>query len=360
MSGSPNPKHQDAEAPQVHRTCDNCGDSTPLLYCKADSAKLCFSCDRVVHSTNQLFSKHTRSQLCDACGDAPATILCCDENSVLCQNCDWESTNNDLSVHQRRPLEGFSGCPSVTQLLTIVGLSEKTLLSNEGSSEIEEGLSDLVVWESRSVFGLDDLIASTDSSHNYHAMPVPPLHKKHKAACGRQKEEIVRQLRELAKSEPGLIYGNADAEQHMQSGNLSTSYERDIEAHIFPSCEAGTGVFWWQRESSDPANQVVPSDTSLRTYSEQIPANDRIVSENHANDNDEGKPSNSFNAETLSTTPRATPYELTSQERDSALLRYKEKKKTRRYDKHIRYESRKVRAESRIRVKGRFAKDETL
>lgn len=29
-----------------------------------------------------------------------------------------------------------------------------------------------------------------------------------------------------------------------------------------------------------------------------------------------------------------------------------------RYDKHIRYESRKVRAESRVRVKGRFAKME--
>lgn len=30
-----------------------------------------------------------------------------------------------------------------------------------------------------------------------------------------------------------------------------------------------------------------------------------------------------------------------------------------RYDKHIRYESRKVRAESRMRIKGRFVRDET-
>ncbi|CAK7336095.1 unnamed protein product [Dovyalis caffra] len=42
--------------------------------------------------------------------------------------------------------------------------------------------------------------------------------------------------------------------------------------------------------------------------------------------------------------------------RGDAMQRYKEKKKTRRYDKHIRYESRKARADTRKRVKGRFVK----
>nr|XP_009403562.2 PREDICTED: zinc finger protein CONSTANS-LIKE 14 isoform X2 [Musa acuminata subsp. malaccensis] len=45
-----------------------------------------------------------------------------------------------------------------------------------------------------------------------------------------------------------------------------------------------------------------------------------------------------------------------SQNRGNAVLRYKEKRKNRRYDKHIRYESRKLRADSRKRVKGRFVK----
>jgi len=47
---------------------------------------------------------------------------------------------------------------------------------------------------------------------------------------------------------------------------------------------------------------------------------------------------------------------LTHQARDSAMLRYKEKKKTRKFDKKIRYESRKARADIRKRVKGRFVK----
>ncbi|XP_030542133.1 zinc finger protein CONSTANS-LIKE 15 [Rhodamnia argentea] len=48
--------------------------------------------------------------------------------------------------------------------------------------------------------------------------------------------------------------------------------------------------------------------------------------------------------------------ELLAQNRGNAMLRYKEKKKNRRYEKHIRYESRKARADTRKRVKGRFVK----
>ncbi|XP_031478447.1 zinc finger protein CONSTANS-LIKE 14-like [Nymphaea colorata] len=48
--------------------------------------------------------------------------------------------------------------------------------------------------------------------------------------------------------------------------------------------------------------------------------------------------------------------ELLAQNRGNAMQRYKEKKKTRRYDKHIRYESRKARADTRKRVRGRFVK----
>ncbi|VFQ60909.1 unnamed protein product [Cuscuta campestris] len=48
--------------------------------------------------------------------------------------------------------------------------------------------------------------------------------------------------------------------------------------------------------------------------------------------------------------------ELLAKNRGNAMQRYKEKKKTRRYDKHIRYESRKARADKRKRVKGRFVK----
>lgn len=45
-----------------------------------------------------------------------------------------------------------------------------------------------------------------------------------------------------------------------------------------------------------------------------------------------------------------------SMEREAKIMRYKEKRKKRRYEKQVRYESRKAYAEMRPRVKGRFAK----
>ncbi|KAK3007947.1 hypothetical protein RJ639_013360 [Escallonia herrerae] len=48
--------------------------------------------------------------------------------------------------------------------------------------------------------------------------------------------------------------------------------------------------------------------------------------------------------------------QLPSASRDSAVLRYKEKKMKRKFDKKIRYASRKARADVRKRVKGRFIK----
>ena len=46
----------------------------------------------------------------------------------------------------------------------------------------------------------------------------------------------------------------------------------------------------------------------------------------------------------------------TMHEREVKLMRYKEKRKRRRYENQIRYESRKAYAQLRPRVKGRFAK----
>ncbi|CAM8933258.1 unnamed protein product [Rhodiola kirilowii] len=112
-----------------HRVCDFCTESTAVIYCQADSAKLCLACDRQVHSTNPLFAKHTRTQLCD---ESLLTILCSDEDMVLCQNCDWETHSDNFemsSVHDRKFLEGLSECPQ--------DLRKKALMGNSDESEMD-------------------------------------------------------------------------------------------------------------------------------------------------------------------------------------------------------------------------------
>ncbi|XP_027116800.1 zinc finger protein CONSTANS-LIKE 13 [Coffea arabica] len=376
------------------RVCDFCGDAAALVYCRADSAKLCLACDRQVHSTNPLFTKHTRCLLCDACDSTPATIFCSTHSSVLCQNCDWDThTNSSFSaVHDRRPLEGFCGCPSVTELLGILGFEElgkKALLvsdapasaalkeaSNTNSSrhDVDDAesvyeLSDLLVWETPSIVSLDDLIMSSDSSfgRSLQAMGVPPLPKNRNATCGQHREEMLSQLRQMSKLEPNINCGQADVEplvgfqlpvpeQNLQFGQKDESLDHNSELVLGSSYEAS--AFQW---GSDKVEDEVQDISTL--LGENIELNHIVPGKDSGVGDSPGPLRGSHEeqmhppaAETLQTLPRPAIRELNSQERGSAISRYREKKKNRRFDKHIRYETRKVRAESRTRIRGRFAK----
>ncbi|KAL4558840.1 hypothetical protein LXL04_037043 [Taraxacum kok-saghyz] len=372
----------DSSPPAEHgnRPCDFCNQSTALLYCRADNAKLCLSCDREVHSTNQLFTKHTRSLLCDGCDSSPASIFCFTDAVVHCQNCDWETHNKANSnsssgspaTHDRRPLEEFTGCPCVTDFLSILGfedLSKKGLLlcGDEGSDSYGSGekFPDYLVWDTPSFVSLDDLIVSSGSDHNYQAMGVPPLPKNRNAAFGAYKEELLRQLRELAKSEPN-VDGNQDIIKPInefqpllttQNNRLETrnlGFEHKLEQQEYSSIEANT--FQWCPDVSDAVGQELYSDklighTAADTHC-IVP--DEKIDQFHSEEN------HSHHSMAAHEQTQVLPFvglrEINSQERETALSRYKEKKKSRRYDKHIRYESRKVRAESRTRIRGRFAK----
>ncbi|XP_047337176.1 zinc finger protein CONSTANS-LIKE 13 [Impatiens glandulifera] len=330
-----------AEDQQTHkRICDFCSDSVAILFCRADAANLCLSCDREVHSTNPLFTKHTRWQICDSCDSTPATILCSTENTVLCQNCDWE-THNNSSLHERRPIEGFSGCPSVTELSTVImgfdfdSISKKDLFLEEKEKEQEHGFGfgfgyrvesdqEFSVWDTPPIISLDDLMLSNNSAHNFQAMGVPPLPKNRKAACGRYKDEIVRQLRKMAESEP----------------NLNDHISWDDNEPFFDYKELFA-------DQEDPNPIILNSEAGeIGLCNEKLEIGNKELCDHLVPNRD---------SDAIDVVPAAVR-EMTAQERDSAISRYKEKKKMRRYDKHVRYESRKVRAEARTRVRGRFAK----
>nr|UOF76518.1 CONSTANS-like protein [Olimarabidopsis pumila] len=317
-----------------HRLCDYCVSSVALVYCKADSAKLCLACDKQVHVTNQLFSKHFRSLLCDSCHDSPSSLFCQTERSVLCQNCDWQHHSSSSSLHSRRPFEGFTGCPSVPDFLAIVGLDDLTP---------DSGL----LSDTPEILIPNDLIVSGRSaSHNFRASDVPSLPKNRHATCGKYKDEMIRQLRGLAISEPTCLKFEApDAE-------IDAGFQF-LAPDLFSSCELESGLKWFDQQDED-----FPYCSLLRSLSDEKPENAEQESSVMVPVSDS---LNRCEEETVmvpvctTATTRST-HEINSLERNSALSRYKEKKKSRRYEKHIRYESRKVRAESRTRIRGRFAK----
>ncbi|KAJ8543322.1 hypothetical protein K7X08_005845 [Anisodus acutangulus] len=367
---------EDNRHPQKHQLCDFCNNNTALIYCRADSAKLCFTCDREVHSTNQLFTKHTRWLLCNLCDSSPASILCSTDSCVLCSNCDWESHKQQQSlssVHDRRPLEGFTGCPCVNELLSILGfedLGKKELLYGDYSDGGGGyGFSDWVVWDTPSVVSLDDLITNNDSvpPPNFQAIGVPPLPKNRNAACGKHKEEILSQLRELSRLEPNssenqdetvpiIGFHSMQPAQNRQSGFKGSGFMQNSEQHVVPSSE-GSGFHWCcdTGEFTDQGFSSSLADCFIETKC-LLPDRDSDVGDTSGGANEEKSHHNPPTAETFQMVPKFSHRELNSQERETAVSRYKEKKKTRRYEKHVRYESRKARAESRTRIKGRFAK----
>lgn len=109
----------------MEAACDYCGEGRATVYCRADSARLCLSCDRHVHGANALSRRHLRTLLCDGCNLRPAAVRCPVEKDVaLCQSCDWDSHGSSSSSccsplpsqHRRHAVECFSGCPSAAEL----------------------------------------------------------------------------------------------------------------------------------------------------------------------------------------------------------------------------------------------------
>ncbi|KAK1394969.1 B-box zinc finger protein 19 [Heracleum sosnowskyi] len=76
--------------------CDVCESAAATLFCAADEAALCQSCDHKVHMCNKLANRHVRVGLadpsdvprCDICEKGPAFFYCEIDGSSLCLQCD--------------------------------------------------------------------------------------------------------------------------------------------------------------------------------------------------------------------------------------------------------------------------------
>ncbi|KAL8100920.1 zinc finger protein CONSTANS-LIKE 13-like [Apium graveolens] len=335
------------KAKTQNRLCDLCGEkSKAILYCRADTAKLCLNCDYQVHSTYQLFTKHTRYLLCDSCDSSPCSIFCSNHDLVLCQHCDWEKHGSVSLLHNRRPLDGFTGCPSVTELLASFGIED---LGQERKRDC--GFDDDLIWDTPSMLGLDDWFVSDGFNHNFVATGIPDLPKNRNSVCGQHKEEIICQLRQMAKLEPNFD-DNIQYDKIVASSGFHDSLafkdnglqkdpnfdlEQNVQATYFPSYAATT--FKSLSAGTDEGACKVPGEKSNIGQSLQ-----------QRNNGHKARVGKKISPKVI------TAHEMSSQERQDALARYKEKKKCRRYEHQIRYEERKIVAENRARIRGRFAR----
>ncbi|PPD91268.1 hypothetical protein GOBAR_DD11786 [Gossypium barbadense] len=180
------------------------------------------------------------------------------------------------------------------------------------------------------------------------------------SSCGQHKEEIFHQLHELEKLDPTLTFQKTDLQSlipetdHFQPASMQTSCNNDAVPVSCPALETSPLQCLKFNDNVEITNQaLLYTEENARVANTHVDCS-RNIDVNDGPEDQQMKPQTGVG--TISALPKVAVHELNSQERETAISRYKEKKKTRRYDKHVRYESRKARAESRTRIKGRFAK----
>ncbi|CAH2061171.1 unnamed protein product [Thlaspi arvense] len=277
------------------RLCDSCKSSAATLFCRADAAFLCGDCDGKIHTANKLASRHERVWLCEVCEQAPAHVTCKADAASLCVACDRDihSANPLSRRHERVPVTPFYDTPGGSASSSVNFLDDDADVSMEAASWL---LPNPSVKEG----GVE--IPNLFSDLDYSA--VDPKMEASENSSGNDGVVPVQ----------NKLFLNEDY------------FNFDISASkTFP-------------QGFNFINQTVPS-TSL-----DVP----LVPE--------GGSTAEISNPTATTTTATPAVQLSPAEREARVLRYREKRKNRKFEKTIRYASRKAYAEMRPRIKGRFAK----
>ncbi|KAH6826871.1 CONSTANS-like 2 [Perilla frutescens var. hirtella] len=312
------------------RTCDTCRSAASSVYCRADLAYLCTACDARVHSAASPL--HERVWVCESCERAPAAFLCKADSASLCAACDAEihSANPLARRHHRVPIQPIPASPYGPLVANPGGLSAADddfltrdgddhdvvdgededeaaswLLLNPIKNGDDEARPALFAGEVDEYLDLDDYNQFNEgyNHHQQHHYGVPQS-----SYCGDSIVPIQYQKGKNQCFQLGLEVGYSYPPSMSQSISISS-----MEVGVVPESAA----------SEVSITHTRPPKGTIDLFS---------------------------------SAPIQIPTQLTPMDREARVLRYREKKKTRKFEKTIRYASRKAYAETRPRIKGRFAK----
>ncbi|GAB4832478.1 Zinc finger protein CONSTANS-like [Ancistrocladus abbreviatus] len=329
------------------RVCDACHSAPCTVYCRADSAYLCTGCDARIHAANEVASRHERVWVCDACERAPAAFLCKADAASLCAVCDADvhSANPLARRHHRVPILPIAGClcgPPGERMMGPTDDVDDGFLALEGDDSINEEDED----EAASWLLLNPVKNNNNQSSNGYSL-------------GGEVDEYL----DLVEYNSGTENQFAEQYKHQQQEyNVpQKSYGGDSMVPIQYE-EAKDHLHHQQQHSfhlgmDDDTKSGYSYSTSI-SHSVSVSSMEvAVVPESTMSDASMSYPRPSKGTiDLFSGPPLHMPTQLTPVDREARVLRYREKKKTRKFEKTIRYASRKAYAETRPRIKGRFAK----
>ncbi|KAE9605991.1 putative transcription factor C2C2-CO-like family [Lupinus albus] len=332
--------------------CDFCGDQRPLVYCRSDAACLCLSCDRNVHSANALSRRHSRTLVCERCNSQPAFVRCTEENISLCQNCDWlgHGTMPSSSAHNRQTINCYTGCPSLAELsslwsfFSVIPSIGETCEQELGLMGINEN-SDSSTWvtsESQNVSGsaqVTDLPSQNKSWVGTSSMPES-------SSKPRLLDHPPESADECIPKEMSASAGDSNCQGAFAAEGSSVGLVNAVQ----PACSNAASADSMLSSRTEPILCITG-----RQSQSNISFSGKSKDSSAADFQDCGASSMLLMGEPPWSAP-CTESSVKSASRSDAVLRYREKRKARKFEKRVRYVSRKARADVRKRVKGRFVK----
>ncbi|KAL6561326.1 Zinc finger protein [Orobanche minor] len=361
--------------------CDFCGERRSKVYCRSDEASLCLSCDRKVHSANALSGRHSRTLLCERCNSQPAFVRCVEEGKSLCQNCDWteHAGPNTSLAHTRQPVSYYSGCPTEAEL-SAMWMFYSPLV---GDSTCERGMCSMTITDdmARDWLGMTDIedasvLVEASDMRNVDVdeattwmeplkLPDTDLQKVDMPA-GSSSSAVPKVFipgeMGRAECEDNGLYDNMD-EVDLTIENYEELFTVALNNPGQLFCNDGIeGLFWPTCMPGSDCQGTYPAEGS--SLSCKIDPNICFTRQAHSGISFSGLTGESSAGDyqdcgVVGETPWGLPCPESSippPSRSDAVMRYKEKKKARKFEKKVRYASRKARADVRRRVKGRFIK----
>ncbi|KAL0008747.1 hypothetical protein SO802_010249 [Lithocarpus litseifolius] len=386
--------------------CDFCGEQRSMVYCRSDAACLCLSCDRNVHSANALSKRHSRTLLCERCNSQPALVRCAEEKLSLCQNCDWtgHGASTSASSHKRQTINCYSGCPSAAELSSIWSFVLDSPSAGESTCEQEMGLMSLTETGEKNARGPSESNMRQNISSSVELNDVRGMDKSNVwvgsslAPAVNSTPHILDQpagssnaslpklccpgTKDTELSEENDFYDdfNMDEvdlnfENYEELFGVSLSHSEELFENggidsLFgmKDMSAAEGSSVGHFNSTQPAcSNAASADSIISTKTEPIlcctgrqgQSNlsfSGLTGESSPGDYQDCGASSMLLMGEPPWCPPCPESSFQSANRSDAVMRYKEKKKTRKFEKRVRYASRKARADVRKRVKGRFVK----
>ncbi|XP_076953942.1 zinc finger protein CONSTANS-LIKE 2-like [Bidens hawaiensis] len=311
------------------RACDACRLNPSTIFCEADLAYLCTGCDSQVHDGNKLSLRHKRVGVCEACEQAPAAFICKADAASRCTTCDGiiHSANPLSQRHHRVPVMPFLGsvygCGATEQWSSIGQEFEPQDSEGKLDNEDEDEAASWLIFDSpvknsqggtnESMFDGDEYLDLVDFN-----------------SCQDTDQEQ-------------LSYGGCDGDGvvPVQSLDQHQFHHHDLPKQKFQlgmEYERSNGDYGFHASYVQSVSISSVPDSSITEVSIS-----NVITQKGTSD-------------LFSSPSTQVPTQLTPMDREARVLRYQEKKKTRKFEKTIRYASQKAYAETRPKIKGRFAK----